>query len=182
MRRTQNPKRQWMPRFKRLGAKRLPTAVRQQSLRKIFHGARLKYYSAKGSNIFAVGCLPYVAGDGRMMVIAKLNPRTGGFERFARANLGVPLGKAVDISDATMLPEKKVPGKHPALGTVDLYAPRKSGFNFFRQVLNEAIALAKEKGLHAVTLTPQNLELKRYYRRFGFRFPAGSGTGVFRLR
>ena len=50
----------------------------------------------------------------------------------------------------------------------------------FRAILNEAIRLAKRRGMN-IKITAENIRLKAYYRKFGFAFEPVSMEGRLNL-
>ncbi|MDD5163267.1 MAG: hypothetical protein PHD95_03605 [Candidatus ainarchaeum sp.] len=103
--------------------------------------------------------------------IQKLDNSTRRFESFVSIGVFVFPGRLF-LAGAKVWPKGR---PMPVKG-------QKSGFNVFRLFLNEAIAVARKKGLKEIVLRVDEDRIQRYYEELGFKFDEKAfGKGKSRL-
>jgi hypothetical protein len=155
-----------MPKLKKIGRKALPQGTRLQDsfVGLQFQKAKIRFFRAKGNHFFAI-VTGYIKQDFQVL-IRKLDMSTLRFYQFASVQLSVRPSYVLLYA-----------AKARSYAGTNGNSGRKSGFNLFRVFLNEAIALAKERGKKEIILVAANKKLEKYYETFGFDFDDfGNGT------
>lgn len=157
-----------MLKLERVGKKKIGPLASHQSLKRLFKAKeKLKFYRAANGKVFALSRRFWGESGRANILLADFDGRGKEFKPFAKAEFNL-IGDKVRISKVTALPEKTEKVEHAQLGTLFFFTERKTGYNVFRLILNEAIAIARKKGLKKISLFPQSSRLHDYYQRFGF--------------
>jgi hypothetical protein len=162
-----------MPKLKRIIPRKFPQKVNMNSLRKIYGNAKgLKFYSARGGHIFAVGIGKTPQENLRRVIVSKLSPEKGAFELFAAAELRIlPQDVRINVAKTTSRLSDVKPDVFLTIPEGE-YSDH-TGFNILRLIVNEAATMARQRGGDNVILRSRNPQTREYEERLGFVFGEG---------